>query len=70
MSNELGTQVLIRLPDELVEWIDAERDASGRSRAWLIGHAVEIWRNRLQRDRERRAAKLLDRKPAAGARKR
>lgn len=62
-----GTQqILFRMRNDLVEFIDAEKNASGRSRAWLIEHAVEIWRRRLDRERANRDRLRTARKGKTG----
>lgn len=47
-------QLLLRLEAENAEFLDSESEASGRSKGWLINHALGMWRRRLQRERERR----------------
>lgn len=51
-------EFITRLPAELVEWLDGETGRWDRSRAWLIEHAITLWRKRLEssRERARRAA--------------
>lgn len=54
-SSDDRVQLLLRLDSQNAEWLDKESEASGRSKGWLINHALDMWRRRLQRDRERRA---------------
>lgn len=39
------------LSDELIAWLDQESAASGRSKNWLVEHAVKLWRRRLEYSR-------------------
>lgn len=50
---------LIRIDPELNAWIEAEAEKRDRSKAWIVAHAVELWRARLEnaRTRARAAAK-------------
>lgn len=57
MSSEEKVQVLFRTSPGTKAWLDSESERSGRSVQWLLEHAVQLWRNRLESDRKRRAAK-------------
>lgn len=56
---------LIRIDPELNAWIEAEAEKRDRSKAWIVAHAVELWRSRLEnaRARARAAAKKGRRRP-------
>lgn len=56
ISGEKGerTKVLISMPVEVVEWLDSQAKLFDRDRSWMVFHAVDMWRKRL--DRERKAA--------------
>lgn len=58
------TKVLVTVTDDLLAWLDERGREFDRDRSWLIGHAVEMWRKRLERDRkaaERKAARRAGR---------
>lgn len=46
-----------RMPVDLVARLDAAAGRMDRSRNWMLCHAVELWMNRMDRDRERRERK-------------
>lgn len=43
--------ILLRVDTEMKAWLDAEREASGRSLNWLVNHALKLWRDRLEKGR-------------------
>lgn len=49
---------LMRMSPEVIDALDAEAKRLDRSRTWVVEHACELWVRRLQRDRDRRAARL------------
>lgn len=52
-SEEEFTRMLLRMPVELKEWLAAESNRSGRSQTWLVLHAVELWKDRLNKARKK-----------------
>jgi hypothetical protein len=62
MSDKDRKEVLIRVDADLLDWLHAERDASGRSLAWLLNHAARLWQRRLERERARAAGKRKGRR--------
>lgn len=53
-SGDERVQLLLRLEPDNAEFLDAEAAASGRSKGWMINHALGMWRRRLERERSRR----------------
>ena len=52
-SEEEFTRMLVRMPVELKEWLAAESNRSDRSQTWLVLHAVELWKDRLNKARKK-----------------
>jgi hypothetical protein len=46
--------VLHRIDAELIDWLDGESETFQRPRAFLVEHAIRMWRRRLERERGRR----------------
>lgn len=49
-------EILLRVTPELKAWLDAEKVSSGRSLQFLCNHAIELWRDRLEKGRSKNAA--------------
>ena len=47
-------KVLHTITEEAKVWLEAESQSSGRSVSWLIEHAVDMWRKRLEGQRKQR----------------
>lgn len=50
----MSTQILIRLPDDLVAWIDAQVAAGNGSRAAVAKQALQRYRRQLEGERDAR----------------
>lgn len=48
----MSTQIAVRLPDDLVAYLDDAAQQAGRSRASIVTQALELYRMRLQAERD------------------
>ena len=52
-DNKSQVQVLWRTDPEIRDWLKRESESSGRPVTWLVNHAVELWKDRLEKSRKR-----------------
>lgn len=55
-KNSERVDMLLRVSPEMKAWLDAEKASTGRSLTYLCNHALELWRDRLEKGRTRTAA--------------
>lgn len=48
----VSTQIAVRLPDDLVEWIDAQVSAGASSRASVTAKALRRYRHEVEAERD------------------
>ena len=56
IKNSERVDILLRVSPEMKAWLDAEKASTGRSLTYLYNHALELWRDRLEKGRTRTAA--------------
>ena len=54
MKTDERKQMLVRFDPDLHAWLLSESEASGRSATWLVEHACQLWRKRIERERKKR----------------
>lgn len=63
LDNDAGpdnaTQVKVWIREDVLTWIDQEAVMQGRSRAWIINHALRDRMTRVERDRARRRKRVV-----------
>ncbi len=52
VDEEKPVQVLVRIQPDLKSWLEEESKRSGRSMTWLVNHALNLWRDRLEKSRK------------------
>lgn len=48
----MSTQIAVRLPDDLVAYLDDVAREAGRSRASVVARALELYRMRVEAERD------------------
>jgi len=59
IQNDDRIQFMMRFDPEIKAWLDSESEKSGRSLTWLVEHAVQLWKNRLEVQRQKQQDRSL-----------
>jgi len=54
-KNAERVDMLLRVSPDMKAWLDAEKESTGRSLTYLCNHAIELWRDRIEKGRAKNA---------------